>query len=103
MARFPCLRLAIEAGRRGGTAPAVLVGADEQAVALFLRNRIRLPQIAQLIEDVLAAHTVADDPDLETVLAACAWAQEQVLARAEELAGGAPRIEDTAAPRAESV
>ena len=38
MERFPCLRLAYEAGRRGGTAPAVLVGADEQAAALFLRG-----------------------------------------------------------------
>jgi 1-deoxy-D-xylulose-5-phosphate reductoisomerase len=103
MERFPCLRLAYEAGQRGGTAPAVLVGADEQAVALFLQNRIRLPQIAQIIEDLLRAHAVVDDPDLESVLAACAWAQEQVLARSAELTKDTARIGDTAAPRAESV
>jgi 1-deoxy-D-xylulose-5-phosphate reductoisomerase len=79
MARFPCLRLAYEAGRRGGTAPAVLVGADEQAVPLFLRGRIPLTDIASILEDVLARHTVVDDPDLDTLLAACSWAQDEVL------------------------
>jgi 1-deoxy-D-xylulose-5-phosphate reductoisomerase len=103
MERFPCLRLAYEAGRRGGTAPAVLVGADEQAVALFLQGRIRLPQIAQLIEDVLRRHTVVDDPDLDTVLGACAWAQEHVLALGDELAGGTERISSTAAPRTDGI
>ena len=79
MERFPCLRLAYEAGRRGGTAPAALVGADEQAVALFLRGKIRLTDIAAILEDVLARHTVVDNPDLETVLATCSWAQDEVL------------------------
>ena len=79
MARFPCLRLAYEAGRRGGTAPAALVGADEQAVPLFLRGKIRLTDIAAILEDVLARHTVVDNPDLETVLATCSWAQDEVL------------------------
>lgn len=77
--RFPCLRLAYEAGRRGGTAPAVLVGADEQAVPLFLQGKIRLTDIAAMLEDVLSRHTVVDNPDLESVLAACAWAQDEVL------------------------
>jgi 1-deoxy-D-xylulose-5-phosphate reductoisomerase len=79
MERFPCLRLAYEAGRRGGTAPAALVGADEQAAPLFLRGKIRLTDIAAILEDVLARHTVVDNPDLETVLAACSWAQDEVL------------------------
>ncbi len=79
MERFPCLRLAYEAGRRGGTAPAALVGADEQAVPLFLRGKIRLTDIAAILEDVLARHTVVDNPDLETVLATCSWAQDEVL------------------------
>ena len=76
--RFPCLRLAYEAGRRGGTAPAVLVGADEQAVPLFLTGRIRLPQIAEVLERVLDAHQFIADPTLDQVLAAAAWAQEEV-------------------------
>jgi len=86
MERFPCLRLAFEAGRRGGVAPAMLLGADEQAVALFLRGKIHLTDIAELVEQTLA---VADNegrldnagaaPDVDQVLAACAWAQEQAL------------------------
>jgi 1-deoxy-D-xylulose-5-phosphate reductoisomerase len=79
--RFPCLRLCYEAGRRGGTAPAVLVGADEQAVALFLRGELRLTEIPELIEAALAAHTVVDEPDIVAIRAACDWAQEEVLRR----------------------
>lgn len=77
--RFPCLGLAFEAGRRGGTAPAVLVGADEQAVALFLRGELRLPEIAETLAAVLDRHTVQADPSLDDVLAAAAWAQDEVL------------------------
>ena len=79
MARFPCLRLAYEAGRRGGTAPAVLVGADEQAVPLFLAGKIRLTDIAEMLEETLARHTVIEDPTLDDVLAACSWAQDEAL------------------------
>jgi 1-deoxy-D-xylulose-5-phosphate reductoisomerase len=81
MDRFPCLRLAFEAGRRGGTAPAVLVGADEQAVALFLSGAMRLTEIPLAIEAALAAHSVIDDPDIATILAASAWAQREVMSR----------------------
>lgn len=79
MARFPCLRLAYEAGRRGGTAPAALVGADEQAVPLFLAGKIRLTDIAEMLEETLARHTVIEDPTLDDVLAACSWAQDEAL------------------------
>ncbi len=51
--RFPCLRLAFEALERGGTAPAVLNAANEAAVALFLRERIRFVDIPRLIEHAL--------------------------------------------------
>jgi 1-deoxy-D-xylulose-5-phosphate reductoisomerase len=84
LARFPCLRLAYEAGRAGGTAPAVLVGADERAAALFLGGRIRLTDIAEVIEAVLARHTPIADPTLEQVLAASRWAEDEAL----QLAGG---------------
>jgi 1-deoxy-D-xylulose-5-phosphate reductoisomerase len=79
MERFPCLRLAYEAGRAGGTAPAVLVGADETAAALFLEGRIGFPQIAAAIEETLARHTVIAEPSLEETLAASRWAQEEVI------------------------
>jgi 1-deoxy-D-xylulose-5-phosphate reductoisomerase len=78
LVRFPCLRLAYEAGRRGGTAPAVLVGADERAVPLFLQGRIQLTQIAEILEQVLDRHEFIADPDLDQVLSAGMWAQEEV-------------------------
>ena len=77
--RFPCLRLAYEAGAQGGTAPAVLVGADEQAVKLFMHGKIRLTEIAETLETVLRRHDVVPEPGLDAVLAASEWAQDEVL------------------------
>lgn len=77
--RFPCLRLAIEAGREGGTCPAVLCAADEAVVDLFLSQRIRFTDIARLVEQVLEQHRKVAHPSLEEIMAADAWAREQVL------------------------
>ncbi len=77
--RFPCLRLGIEAGKEGGTCPAVLVAADEVAVELFLSRRIRLVDIAQLIERVLEQHQTIAHPEIEEIMAADAWARDKVL------------------------
>src|SRR5579884_2147577 len=73
--RFPCFRLALEAANRGGTYPSVLVGADEEAVALFLAGKISFPGIAELIEAVLERHQPVEQPDIETILETCAWAR----------------------------
>lgn len=51
--RFPCLRLAFEALKAGGSAPAVLNAANEKAVALFLKERIRFVEIPGVIETAL--------------------------------------------------
>lgn len=75
IARFPCFQLALEAAKRGGTYPSVLVGADEEAVALFLRGKIGLLTIAELIEAVLERHQAIEQPDVPTILDACAWAR----------------------------
>ena len=75
-ARFPCLGLAIRAVERGGTYPAVLCGADEVAVGLFLSHRIGFLDIARLVEETLERHQGAKDPSLEEILAADAWARE---------------------------
>ena len=72
---FPCFRLAMEAAKRGGTYPSVLVGADEEAVALFLGGKIGFLDIAQLIESVLEHHESVEDPDVPTILGASAWAR----------------------------
>lgn len=74
-ARFPCFRLAREAARRGGTYPCVLVGADEEAVALFLAGKIGLLDIAELIEAVLEQHAVVAQPDVATILETSDWAR----------------------------
>ena len=75
--RFPCLRLALEAGQEGGTYPAVLSAADEAAVELFLEQRIGFPDIATLVEDTLEQHQGIPHPSLEEILAADAWARER--------------------------
>ncbi len=73
--RFPCLRLAIEAGQRGGTYPAALSAADEIAVDLFLAGRIGFLDIPRLLEKVLADHKAVQQPSLDEVLAADRWAR----------------------------
>ena len=60
---------------RGGSYPSVLVGADEEAVALFLDGQIGFTQIAEVIERVLERHTPIAHPDLDEILSVCAWAQ----------------------------
>lgn len=77
IARFPCVRLALEAARRGDTYPSVLVGADEEAVALFLAGKIGLLDIASLIETVLEQHQPVSNPDVPAILEACAWARQR--------------------------
>ncbi len=75
IARFPCLRIAMEAGRQGGTMPAVMAAADEVAVERFMAHEIPFTAIPAVIESVLAKHQRVDDPDLETVLGVDAWAR----------------------------
>ncbi len=74
--RFPCLQLAMECGRRGGTYPAVMAAADEVAVARFLARDAGFLDIPAIIEGVLEKHASMADPDLEAVMAADAWARE---------------------------
>jgi len=75
---FPCLKLAIEAGEKGGTYPAVLCAADETAVELFLSHRIRFTGIARYVEQALAQHVVINEPSLAEVMVADKWARGKV-------------------------
>ncbi len=75
IARFPCFRLALEAAKRGGTYPSVLVGADEEAVALFLAGKIGFLEIAELIEEVLERHHSVAQPGVPAILEASDWAR----------------------------
>jgi 1-deoxy-D-xylulose-5-phosphate reductoisomerase len=76
--KFPCLRLAIEAGKKGGTYPAALCAADEVAIEMFLEGRIKFTDIPLLIDDVLAKHTNTSHPSIEDIIQADAWAREAV-------------------------
>ncbi len=78
-ARFPCLALAYQALRAGGTAPAMLNAANEVAVAAFLDRRIAFLAIPRLIEEVLVALPVSAVNTLEDVLDADAAARAAAL------------------------
>ncbi|MFN0072863.1 MAG: 1-deoxy-D-xylulose-5-phosphate reductoisomerase [Chloroflexota bacterium] len=78
--RFRCAFLALEAGARGGTYPAVLCGANEVAVYQFLDGRVGFTEIADLVEAALNEHRPTSSPDVESVWAADKWARAHVLA-----------------------
>ncbi len=75
--RFPCLALAYEAGKTGGTMPAVLNAANEEAVQAFLTKRIKFLDIPRLITRVMNEHLprVIYRPDLGTILESDNWAR----------------------------
>ncbi|MEL7140811.1 MAG: 1-deoxy-D-xylulose-5-phosphate reductoisomerase [Cyanobacteria bacterium J06554_3] len=78
--KYPCMELAYAAGRAGGTMTAVLNAANEQAVALFLDEKIHYLEIAKVIEKVCDRHK-ADlnaTPGLEDILAVDQWARMAV-------------------------
>ncbi|MFC1938662.1 1-deoxy-D-xylulose-5-phosphate reductoisomerase [Chloroflexota bacterium] len=76
--KFPCLKLAIEAGKKGGTYPTVLCAADEVVVELFLSGRIKFTDIARLVERALEQHQPVIQPTLEDILTTDAWARGRV-------------------------
>ncbi len=78
--RFKCLDLALQAGKIGGSMPAVLNAANEIAVGAFLEGHIGFLQIPMLIERTMEAHTAYDIDHIEGVMEADSWARH----RAEE-------------------
>jgi 1-deoxy-D-xylulose-5-phosphate reductoisomerase len=76
--RFHCLKLALDAGKQGGTYPAVLCAADEVAVGLFLNKRISFTDIARIVQETLEQHRGIAQPSVEEIVAADAWAREYV-------------------------
>lgn len=75
---FPALALGVDAGRRGGAAPAVFNAANEQAVALFLAGTIDFHDISSAIDSALRALQSVSGGDLEALLAADAAARQHV-------------------------
>jgi 1-deoxy-D-xylulose-5-phosphate reductoisomerase len=86
--RYPAIALAREAGERGGTAPAVLNAANEEAVALFLKGQRRFIEIVPSVARALEAAEPTPDLSLDAVIAADRWARAHVRASA----GGSSRL-----------
>jgi 1-deoxy-D-xylulose-5-phosphate reductoisomerase len=75
--KFPCLDLAFRACRSGGTLPAVLNAANEEAVLAFLDHKTRFVEIPKVIERTMDQHSPVKAPTLENILAADQWARMQ--------------------------
>lgn len=88
--KYPCMNLAYAVGRAGGSMPAVLNAANEQAVALFLDEKIGFLDIPKCIEQVCDRHQADNcpNPDLDDILAADTWAREEVLKVRAEMEKG---------------
>jgi len=82
-ARFPAFTLAYRALEMGGTAPAVLSGADEAAVEAFLAGRCGFTRIAQVCQEVLESHVPDPLLSVEQALAASEWGRRQAARRVE--------------------
>ncbi|HEU4766670.1 MAG TPA: 1-deoxy-D-xylulose-5-phosphate reductoisomerase [Pyrinomonadaceae bacterium] len=84
--RFPCIALAYRALREGGTLPAAMNAANEEAVSAFLDERICLTEIPHIIESVMDAHTKQQALNIETILDADRTARLVALAEIEKRA-----------------
>ena len=82
--RFPLLRLAYETAEKGGNLPAVMNGANEKAVSLFLNKKIGFLEIEDLIMKAVEHAAFIKNPTLEDIIASNDWANEYV----EVLTGG---------------
>ena len=83
--KYPCMQLAYAAGRAGGLMPAVLNAANEQTVALFLKEKIGFLDIPRLIEAVCDRFSSQNTskPSLDDILAADQWARQVVIEHQE--------------------
>ena len=87
-AKYPCINLAYEAGRAGGSMTAVLNAANEQAVAMFLDEKIHYLDIPKVIEKVCDRNRdhLTATPSLQDILDADQWARAEVIAVSDTLA-----------------
>lgn len=67
--KFPCLRLAYEAGKSGGSAPICLNAANEEAVFAFLQGKIKLYNIFETVDKMLSEHNLVKSPSIEEIFA----------------------------------
>lgn len=76
--KFPCLTLAYQACKAGGTLPAVMNAANEICVQAFLKERISFVQIPAFIRSAMDDHAVVMNPTLPDILEADRWARQQI-------------------------
>ena len=88
--RFPCLALALAAGRAGGAAPIVLNAANETAVAALLAEKIRYAEIPRIIEESLAASPGGEISSLEEALTVDQLARKTAAGLIDRLDSGRP-------------
>ena len=86
--KFPNLRLAYNAGKIGGTLPAVLNAANEVAVELFLKESLCFTDMPKMIEEVMSSHHTKETPDIEDILAADRWARGKAYIISERMSTG---------------
>jgi 1-deoxy-D-xylulose-5-phosphate reductoisomerase len=79
MDKFPCLKLCIEAGKTGGTAPAVINAANEIAVNLFLNKKIGFADIARIVEKELNEHKSVPADSVDTIMGVDNEIRERIL------------------------
>ncbi len=82
-ATFRSLGIAFEAARKGGTYPAVMNAANEEAVAAFLDERLAFLAIPSVVEDVVSVHEYSGELTLDAVLDAERWARAEARGRIE--------------------
>ncbi len=78
---FQGLKLAYEAFEKGGSMPTVFNAANEKAVSLFLQEKIRFLDIADIIAETMSRHQVIAKPDVEQILMTEQWCYEQIAER----------------------
>ena len=78
--KFPCLKLAYEAGKKGGTMPAVLSAANDSAVEMFLSGRIKFTDISKIVSSTMKKHKFIKKPSLAQILQTEKWARAEALA-----------------------
>lgn len=88
---YPCFKIGLDAGKTGGTAPAVMNAANEVAVLAFLDKKVKFLQISEIVGSVVKAHSVEPNPSLRDVLNADVWARR----KAQELIAGTRETEES--------
>jgi len=77
--KFPCLKLAYAAAKKGGTMPAVMSAANEAAVAAFLNKKIKFTDIAKIVEKAMKAHKIKKTNKIDDYIEAAQKTKRQCL------------------------